>query len=198
MAGKRLVVLISGSGTNLQALLDRDDLGGEVVSVLSDRAGAGGLDRARKRRVKAAVVPFAEYPERRAWEEALADRVAVAAPDLVVLAGFMKVLSPRFVERWPIMNLHPSLLPAFPGAHAVADALAWGVRLSGCTVHFVDEQVDHGPIILQEAVPVLDDDTEASLHARIQRVEHRLLPAAIQAFCHDRLQIDGRQVRFRW
>jgi phosphoribosylglycinamide formyltransferase 1 len=190
---KRLVVLASGSGTNLQALLDASDLGGDVVAVVSDRVGALALDRARQRGLAAAAVVLAS--DRRAWEAELVGEVARHDPDLVVLAGFMRILSPAFVDRWPVVNVHPSLLPAFPGAHAIEDALAWGVKLVGATVHFVDEQVDHGPIIAQEAVAVREDDTAASLHARVQAVEHRLLPDAVRAFCAGRLKTDGRHVR---
>jgi phosphoribosylglycinamide formyltransferase-1 len=117
------------------------------------------------------------------------------APDLVVLAGFMRILGADLVRRWALMNVHPSLLPAFPGAHAVADALAYGVKVSGCTVHLVDELVDHGPIIAQEAVEVQASDSVESLHERIQTVEHRLLPACVRLFCADRLVVEGRTVR---
>lgn len=193
MRCKRLVVLASGSGTNLQALLDADDLGGDVVAVVSDRPGAGALDRAEARDVPAAVVPLAG--DRVAWEARLRAEVAAHDPDLVILAGFMRVLSAAFVDRWTVVNVHPSLLPAFPGAHAVRDALAWGVKVSGVTVHVVDEEVDHGPIIAQAAVAVRDDDTVATLHARMQAVEHRLLPEAVRAYCSGRLRIEGRHVR---
>lgn len=193
--GKRVVVLISGTGSNLQALLDHRDLAGEVCLVVADRPDAGGLDRAQRRGVEARSVAPGDYPDRSAWEEALAAVVADAEPDLVVLAGFMRILSSAFVHRWPIVNVHPSLLPAFPGARAVADALEWGVKVTGVTVHFVDEEVDHGPIVGQEAVAVLEDDTAETLHARIQAVEHRLLPDCVELFCRDRLHIDGRHVR---
>lgn len=193
MLRKRLVVLASGSGTNLQALFDAADLGGDVVAVVSDRASATALDRGRARGVPVAAVVL--DGDRQAWEAELADEVARHDPHLVVLAGFMRVLSAALVRRWPIVNVHPSLLPAFPGAHAIDDALAWGVKLVGATVHFVDEQVDHGPIIAQEAVAVTENDTAATLHARVQTVEHRLLPACVRAFCTDRLKIDGRHVR---
>jgi phosphoribosylglycinamide formyltransferase 1 len=194
---RRIVVLISGSGSNLQALLDAADLGGEVVRVVADRPEAGGLERARGAGVDAVAVPLGAHHDRPAWEAALAAVVADAAPDLVVLAGFMRILSGDFVTRWPTLNVHPSLLPAFPGARAVEEALAWGVKLTGCTVHFVDEQVDHGPIVAQEAVAVLDDDDRDVLHARIQALEHRLLPAAVRLFCTDRLTLDDRTVRVR-
>jgi phosphoribosylglycinamide formyltransferase-1 len=191
----RIVVLISGSGSNLQALLDAVDLGGEVVRVVADKAEAGGLDRARAAGVDAVVVRPADHPDRAGWETALADAVAEAEPDLVVLAGFMRILSGAFVTRWTTVNVHPSLLPAFPGGRAVADALAWGAKVTGCTVHLVDEQVDHGPIIAQEAVPVLGDDDRDSLHARIQAVEHRLLPDAVRLLCAGRVVVTDRAVR---
>ncbi|MDP8971460.1 MAG: phosphoribosylglycinamide formyltransferase [Actinomycetota bacterium] len=193
--GKRVVVLISGTGSNLQALLDRPQLSGRVELVVSDRAAAGGLGRARAAGVDAACVEYRAWPDRESWDAAVVRRVAAAAPDLVVLAGFMRILSPAFVRRWPTMNVHPSLLPAFPGAHAVAEALAWGVKVTGATVHFVDEQVDHGPIIAQEAVEVRPGDTTESLHERIKAIEHRLLPHCVELFCRDRLRVDGRLVR---
>jgi phosphoribosylglycinamide formyltransferase-1 len=190
---KRLVVLASGSGTNLQALLDAGDLGGDVVAVVSDRVGARALDRARNRGLPATAVVL--QGDRQKWETELVRETARHDPDLVILAGFMRVLSAEFVDRWPVVNVHPSLLPAFPGARAVEDALAWGVKLVGATVHFVDEQVDHGPIIAQEAVAVRADDTATSLHARVQAVEHHLLPDAVRAYCTGRLKIEGRHVR---
>ena len=193
--GKRIVVLASGSGSNLQALLDRGDTAERVVGVLSDRSSAGALHRAEAAGLPAAAVPLADYPGRAEWASALASQVAVHGPDLVVLAGFMRILPAAFVERWPTMNVHPSLLPAFPGSRAVESALAWGVKITGATVHFVDDQVDHGPIIAQQAIEVDDRDTEASLHARIQAVEHELLPQAASLFCRDRLAVDGRHVR---
>jgi phosphoribosylglycinamide formyltransferase 1 len=191
----RIAVLISGSGSNLQALLDHPGLAGEVALVVSDRPAVGGLERAAAADVPAAVVAFGDHPDRADWERSLTDTVAASEPDLVVLAGFMRILSAGFVNRWPVLNVHPSLLPAFPGAHAVEDALAWGVKVTGCTVHFVDEQVDHGPIVAQEAVPVLDDDDPPALHARIQAVEHRLLPHCVHLFCQGRLRLEGRHVR---
>jgi phosphoribosylglycinamide formyltransferase-1 len=193
--GKRLAVLISGAGSNLAALLAAGELGGQVELVLSDRPDAGGLDLARKAGVPTACVPFAQYAGREAWERALEQRLDAFAPDLVVLAGFMRILGVELVRRWRLMNVHPSLLPAFPGAHAVADALAYGVKVSGCTVHLVDELVDHGPIIAQEAVEVRPGDSVESLHERIKTVEHRLLPACVRLFCADRLVVEGRTVR---
>jgi phosphoribosylglycinamide formyltransferase 1 len=199
----RLAVLVSGSGTNLQALLDAiahdPTFGGEVVVVGSDRTDAGGLDRARAAGIATIVQPLAAHPDRPSWEAALRADLVAHRPDVVVLAGFMRLLSGDFLAGWPdrVVNTHPSLLPAFRGAHAVRDALAHGVKLTGCTVHLVDEQVDHGPIIAQEAVPVHPDDDEARLHERIKAVEHRLLPAGVRALCHDELELVGQHVRPR-
>lgn len=194
-AGARVVVLLSGSGSNLQVLLDDPAVGPGVVAVISDRAGAGGLARAERAGVPTAVVPFRAFDDRSAWEAALAEAVAGFEPDLVVLAGFMRILSGAFVTRWPLLNVHPSLLPAFPGGRAVEDALVWGAKVTGCTVHFVDEEVDHGPIVAQRALDVRDGDDAASLHARIQQLEHELLPRCVELFTAGRLRIEGRRVR---
>lgn len=199
----RLAVLVSGSGTNLQALLDAiagdPDFGGEVVAVASDRADAGGLERARAVGCATEVVELGAHPDRTMWEAALTEAVAAHAPDAIVLAGFMRILSGAFLSRWPdrVLNTHPSLLPAFRGAHAVEEALAYGVRVTGSTVHLVDEEVDHGPIVAQRAVEVRDGDDADALHARIKAVEHELLPACVRLLCHDRLVVDGRHVRIR-
>jgi phosphoribosylglycinamide formyltransferase-1 len=189
---KRVVVLASGTGSNLQALLDA---GVQVVLVASDRADAYALERARLAGVQTAVVRPADHPDRRAFDRALRDLVAATRPDAVCLAGFMRILGPEFVRAFPdrIVNTHPSLLPAFRGAHAVRDALAYGVRVSGCTVHLVDEEVDHGPVLFQAAVPVQDGDDEASLHERIKREEHRLLPVAVGLVAAGRVRSDGRR-----
>ena len=192
---KRLVVLASGSGTNAQALLDRRDLGATVVAVVADVEEAGVLDRARAAGAEAVCVDRRAYDDRSAWEQALIAAVQDRAPDLVVLAGFMRILSGDFVRRWPILNVHPSLLPSFPGAHAVEDALAHGVKVTGVTVHFVVEEVDAGPIVAQAAVPIAPGDTADTLHARMKSVEHELLPEAVALFCADRLQVEGRIVR---
>jgi phosphoribosylglycinamide formyltransferase-1 len=197
---RRAVVLLSGQGSNLQALLDAaadPGFGVEVVLVASDRPDAGGLERARRAGVPTAVVRLADHPDRAAFDRAMQATVAGARPDVVCLAGFMRILGAGFVRAFPdrIVNTHPSLLPAFPGAHAVRDALAYGVRLTGCTVHLVDEQVDHGPVLFQEAVAVERDDDEASLHERIKREEHRLLPAAVRLVAEGRVQVEGRHAR---
>lgn len=197
----RLAVLVSGSGTNLQALLDAiaddPDFGGEVVVVGSDRPDAHALKRARDAGTATVAQALGDHPDRPTWEAALARDVHEHRPDAVVLAGFMKILSGSFLARWPdaVVNTHPSLLPAFPGAHAVRDALAYGVKVTGCTVHLVDEQVDHGPIIAQRAVRVEEGDDEDTLHERVKAVEHELLPACVKLLCRGRLAVDGRHVR---
>jgi len=197
----RLAVLISGGGSNLRALLEAiaadPTFGGEVVVVGTDRTDAGGLQHAREAEIPTVVEVLERGADRAAWEDRLAARLIEDDVEVVVLAGFMRILSGRFLARWPdrVLNTHPSLLPAFRGAHAVREALEYGVAVTGCTVHLVDEQVDHGPILAQEAVPVLADDTEERLHERIKAVEHRLLPACVRLLCHDRVRIDGRRVR---
>lgn len=196
----RVVVLVSGSGTNLAALLAAHqdaDYGARVVGVVADRAGIGGLDIARAAGVPTAVVAPADFPDRAAWDAALARAVAVFEPALVVSAGFMRILGPAFLERFPdrIVNTHPALLPAFPGAHAVRDALAHGVRVTGCTVHVVDAGVDTGPIVAQRAVEVRPDDDEAVLHERIKTVERGLLVDVVGRLVRDGFAVDGRTVR---
>jgi len=170
-------VLVSGAGTNLQALLDADL---PVLAVASNKHEAPALARAGD--LPTASFELRDYASRDERDATMADWLEQHGVELVVLAGYMHLLTPAFLERFPgrVLNVHPSLLPAFPGAHAVADQLAAGVRESGCTVHLVDEGVDSGPIVLQERVPVLDGDTEETLHARIKEVEHRLLPQAVE------------------
>jgi phosphoribosylglycinamide formyltransferase-1 len=193
-----MAVLLSGQGSNLQALIDASAdpaYGVKVVLVVSDQPDAYGLERARRAGIETAVVRLADQPDRPSFDRALRDVVAAASPDVVCLAGFMRILGPDFVRAFPnrIVNTHPSLLPAFRGAHAVREALAYGVRLTGCTVHLVDEEVDHGPVLFQTAVPVQDGDDEDSLHERIKREEHRLLPAAARLIAHGRVRVDGRR-----
>jgi phosphoribosylglycinamide formyltransferase-1 len=177
---QRIVVLASGSGTLLQALLDADGLGGRIVAVGSDRADAQALVRAAA--LPTFCVPLGRYADRSGWDAALADEVGKHDPDWVVTAGFMRLLGPAFLHRFGgrIVNSHPALLPAFPGAHGVRDALAYGVKVTGCTVHLVDAGVDSGPIIAQEAVPVVPGDDEATLHERIKVVERRLLVGVVR------------------
>ncbi|MEI8083838.1 MAG: phosphoribosylglycinamide formyltransferase [Actinomycetes bacterium] len=202
----RLVVLISGSGTNLQALLDAsaaDDFPAEVVAVGCDRAGVAGLRRADLRGVPTFVVSPKDYPDRQAWDRAIAEAIAQHEPDWVVSAGFMRILGPAALAVAPnrVVNTHPALLPSFPGAHAVRDALAYGVKVTGCTVHLVDAGVDTGPVLAQAAVEVLDDDDEDTLHERIKALEHHLLVEVVARLCRnpiDRnpIEVSGRKVTF--
>ena len=176
----RVVVLASGSGTTLQAILDDRLLRPHVVAAGTDVAGCVAMKRAADAGVVTFTVALPDHPDRDAWNSALADAIAEHRPDLVVLAGFMRILGPSVVGRFRIVNTHPALLPAFPGAHAVRDALAAGVTTSGVTVHWVDEGVDTGPVIAQAAVPVEPDDDEDTLRARIQAVEKPLYVQAIR------------------
>lgn len=191
-------MLVSGSGTNLQALIDASasdpEFGARIVVVISDRAEAGALDRARAAGLPVEVVGWTA--DRHASTRRACDAAATHGAAALVLAGFMRVLGPEAMARFPdrILNVHPSLLPAFPGAAAVAQAVEHGVKLTGVTVHFVDEEVDHGPIVSQQAVEVFPHDTVDFLHARIQQVEHRLLPEAVRALAQGRLQVEGRRV----
>jgi phosphoribosylglycinamide formyltransferase-1 len=192
----RVAVLASGSGTNLQALLDDPTVGPAVALAVSDRREAKALDRARTAGVRAVHLDPAAHPSREAHDRELLGLLRTASIDLVCLAGYMRILSPELVRAYwgRMVNVHPSLLPAFPGAQAVREALAWGARVTGCTVHLVDEEVDHGPILAQEAVPILADDDEETLHARIQEVEHRLYPDTVRALLEGRVRIEGRRV----
>jgi phosphoribosylglycinamide formyltransferase-1 len=173
-------VLVSGAGSNLQALID-DGL--PIVAVASNNPSARALDRARAAGIEEAAFPLDDYADRDARDTAMADWLALRGVELVVTAGYMHLLTAPFLDRFPdrIVNVHPSLLPAFPGAHAVEEALAAGVAETGATVHLVDAGVDTGPVLVQEPVPVRDDDTPETLHARIQVVEHRLLPRAVRS-----------------
>ena len=200
MAPMRVVVLVSGGGTNLQSLLDASREGAlgpaEVVGVLSNRPGVRALARAAAAGVPARVIDHRGFADRAAFDAALRAEVTSLGADLVVLAGFMRVLSGAFLEGFEdrVINIHPSLLPAFPGVRGPAQALQHGVKVSGCTVHFVDAGLDTGAIIAQAAVPVLDDDTEASLQARILVEEHRLLPSVVASLASGRLRREGRRV----
>jgi phosphoribosylglycinamide formyltransferase-1 len=180
----RLVILASGTGTTLQALIDAE-LPGEIVAAGSDVAGCPALDRAAAAGVATFAVAPADYPDRGAWNDALAAAITTFQPDLVVLAGFMRILGPVVVSRFRIVNTHPSLLPAFPGAHALRDALAAGVTNTGVTVHWVDEGVDTGPIIASAPVPVEPGDDEDSLRARVQAVEKPLFVETIAQLCKE-------------
>jgi len=187
-AAVRIVVLASGSGTTLQALIDaahEPDFGARIVAAGTDVKGCRAMERAEAAGIGTFSVGLHEFADRSAWNDALGDAVAAHTPDLVVLAGFMRVLAPQVVRRFRIVNTHPALLPAFPGAHAVRDALAAGATESGVTVHWVDEGVDTGAVIAQQPVPVLAGDDEASLQARIQAVEKPLYVQVIKQICQE-------------
>ncbi|WIX79886.1 phosphoribosylglycinamide formyltransferase [Amycolatopsis carbonis] len=197
----KIVVLASGSGTLLQAVLDavaRPAFPAQVVAVGADRTGIEALARAERASVPSFTVRVADHSDREAWDKALTEAVAAYSPDLVVSAGFMKILGAQFLSRFAnrVINTHPALLPSFPGMHAVADALAAGVKVTGSTVHFVDAGVDTGPVIAQEAVVVEADDTEDVLHERIKAVERRLLVETIERLGRGGCTVDGRKVRF--
>lgn len=192
----RLGVLASGRGSNLQALIDaaRDpDYPAEVALVVANVPGAAALDRAAAAGVAAEALPHRDFPSREAFERAADARLRAAGVDLVCLAGFMRVLTPWFVEAWRdrLVNIHPSLLPSFPGLDTHARALAAGVRLHGCTVHLVRADVDAGPILVQAAVPVLPDDDEAALAARVLAAEHRCYPLAVRLVAEGRVRVEG-------
>ena len=196
----RCVVLISGRGSNLSAILQAtraSDYPAMVVGVVSNKAEAAGLQLARDGGIPVSVVPNADYPDRASYDQALQAAVDAYAPDLVILAGFMRILTPGFVAHYAgrIINIHPSLLPSFTGLHTHQRALDAGVRLHGCTVHFVTAELDHGPIIVQAAVPVHDDDDAETLAARVLALEHRLYPQAVRWFAENRLHIIGERDR---
>jgi phosphoribosylglycinamide formyltransferase-1 len=195
---KRLAILLSGRGSNFEAIAANVACGkieAEIALVLSNRPGARGIERAQELGLPALVLP-SKGLEREAYDRRVVSELQSRGVDLVCLAGFMRLLSPYFVRAFPnrILNIHPSLLPAFPGLEAQRQALEHGVKITGCTVHFVDEQLDHGAILLQAAVPVLDDDTEESLAARILKEEHRIYSEAINLVLRERVTIAGRRV----
>jgi phosphoribosylglycinamide formyltransferase-1 len=185
VSGVRLVVLASGSGTTLRAILDDPQLGGYVVAAGTDVPGCPAMERAAADGVPTFAVALPDHPDRAAWNAALGDAIAAWQPDLVVLAGFMRLLGPAVVNRFRIVNTHPALLPSFPGAHAVRDALAAGVSATGVTVHWVDEGVDTGPVIAQVSVPVEPDDDEESLRARLQAAEKPLYVNTLRQLCQE-------------
>ncbi len=190
----RVVVLLSGRGSNLEAIVAAH-LPIEIVAVISNQPTATGLEFARTQGLRTVALDQNAYPKREAFDVALADDIDSHAPDLVVLAGYMRILSPAFITRFDgrLLNIHPSLLPAFPGLKTHQRALAEGVKIHGCTVHFVTTQLDHGPIVIQAAVPVLPDDTADTLAARVLQQEHHIYPQAIRWFAENRLiKIDGR------
>ena len=195
--GGRVAVLVSGSGTNLQALLDDGAIRPNLALVVSDRPGVQGLQRAADAGIEGLVIePTGDRAE---LTSAVAEALDARGIDLIASAGYMRVLGPSVVERWRHrwLNVHPALLPSFPGMHGVRDALAYRVKVTGVTVHFVDEGIDSGPIVLQEALAIRDDDVWDTLEPRIHEVEHRLLPRAVRALLENRVVVEGRQVRIR-
>jgi phosphoribosylglycinamide formyltransferase-1 len=195
----KIGVLVSGNGTNLQAILDRcadGTLSAEIACVISNKAEAHALERARKQGIPTVHIDHRDFPGRAHYDAALVDTLRKHDVGLVVLAGFMRIITPVLIDAFPaaIMNIHPALLPAFPGLHAQRQALEYGVRITGCTVHFVDAGTDTGPIILQTAVAVDPEDTEDTLSAKIQLEEHRIYPQAIQLYADGRLKVEGRKV----
>ena len=199
VARARVVVLVSGGGTNLQALIDASssaDYPANVVAVGADRAGVAALERAVTADIPTFIAAPNQYNDHESWDIALAESTAVYRPDLVVLAGFMRLVGPVFLERFPgqIINTHPALSPAFPGMHGPRDALSYGVKITGCTIFVVDSGIDTGPIVAQVAVPVLDDDDEFSLHERIKEHERELLVQTVADLVTDKYRIEGRKV----
>jgi phosphoribosylglycinamide formyltransferase-1 len=195
--GGRIAVLVSGSGTNLQALLDDPDIRPHIVLVLSDRHSVRALERAAAAGIESLVIE--PTGDRDNLSEAVADALTERGIDIIVSAGYMRILGPPVTDRWRNrwLNVHPALLPSFPGMHAVADALDYGVKLTGVTVHLVDEGIDAGPVVLQEAVAVRDDDDLDSLEPRIHDVEHRLLPRAVRAMLEGRIEVQGPTATIR-
>lgn len=198
---KRIVILISGRGSNMQAMLKvvaAERWPAQIAAVISNQPTAAGLDVARAAGIATSAVNHRDYPDREQFDAALAELIDQHSPDLIVLAGFMRILTPGFVNRYfgRLINIHPSLLPSFPGLHTHQQAIDAGVKVHGATVHFVTAELDHGPIIAQAAVPVLDDDTEDTLAARVLEQEHRIYPQAVRDLMSGTLKlVDGRVVR---
>lgn len=195
-----IAVLVSGSGSNLQSFIDRMEAGSldvDIRLVLSNKAEAYGLERARKHGIPARAVDHRDFPLREDFDAELVRAIREAGAETVLLAGFMRILTTGFLKAFPgrVLNIHPALLPSFPGVHGQADAADYGVKVSGCTVHFVDEKMDHGPVIIQAVVPVFPDDDGGTLGKRILTMEHRIYPQAVQWLATGRLAIGGRKVR---
>lgn len=196
----KLGVLASGGGTNLQSLIDQcqnQQIDAEIALVLCNNPDAGALERAAKAGIPNTCINHRDFADRQSFDQTVVKTLQEAGVELVVLAGFMRIISEVFVDAFPqrIVNIHPALLPAFPGLHVQKKALEYGARFAGCTVHFVDTGVDTGPIIIQAVVPILDDDTEETLSARILEQEHKIYPKAIQLIAEDRVKVEGRRVR---
>lgn len=195
---KNIAILLSGRGSNFLALSDAIEIGrvnARIVLVLSNLNNALGLQHAQERNYKIICVPSKGIP-REDYDRQVVNELKTANTEIVCLAGFMRLLSAWFVQQYPhrILNIHPSLLPSFPGLHAQRQALEWGAKVSGCTVHLVDEKLDHGPIIAQQTVPVHDDDTEETLSARILKKEHEIYPEALNLMCENRIRVENRRV----
>lgn len=203
----RIGVLISGGGTNLQALIDeveRDNINGEISVVISDKKGAYGIERAKNHGIKGIIIDKKGFKNKDEFMKSIMNKLEEYNVDLVILAGFLSILSRKFIEKYKnsIINVHPSLIPAFCGEGYYGEkvhraVLEYGVKVSGATVHFVDEGADTGPVILQEAVLVMEDDTIETLAARVLKIEHKLLPEAVRLYCEGRITIDGRKVRIK-
>ncbi len=197
----KIGVLASGGGSNLQAILDAIDAGtirgAEVAVVVSDKKDAFALERARKKGIDAVYIEPSDHKSREDFDAAMAKELSKKGVGLVLLAGYMRIVTPKFLKILPckVMNIHPALLPSFAGLHAQKQALEYGVKVSGCTVHFVDSEVDHGPIIAQQQVPVLEGDTEQTLSARILGQEHIIYPQAVKLFVEGKLKLEGRRVK---
>ena len=195
---KNVAILLSGRGSNFLALSDAIEAGeipARIALVVSNKPDAPGLEHARERKYEAICIPSIGI-EREAYDRQVVEELKARQVDVICLAGFMRLLSPWFVQQYPqqILNIHPSLLPAFPGLHSQQQALDWGAKVSGCTVHFVDEKLDHGAIIVQLSVPVLDEDTEETLSARILEQEHQIYPEALKLVCEEKVRFQERQV----
>jgi len=198
----KLAVFVSGGGSNLQSIIDKVEAGildAEIRLVLSNSPDAYGLERAKKHGIESVAISHKDYAERENFDRAMIAAVHKAKADTVILAGFMRLLTPMFISEFPlrILNIHPALLPSFAGIHGQGDAADYGVKLSGCTVHFVDEKMDHGPVIIQAAVPVVPGEDGKSLGERILKFEHRIYPQAIQWLAEARLSVQGRHVFLR-
>ena len=196
----RVAILASGSGSNAQRLFDLGRAGAldiDPVLLICNRPGARALERAEQAKVPALMLDHTSEPDRERYDRSLVAALRAAKAELIVMAGYMRLVTPFFLNSFPgrVINIHPALLPSFPGMHGAAEAREYGVRLTGCTVHFVDEIMDHGPVIIQAAVPVNPDDDRDTLQARIHALEHRIYPQAVQWFAEDRIRIEGRQVR---
>ena len=195
-AMKNIVILISGRGSNMQAIVDAGIPGARIAAVIANRPDAAGLAWAAERGIATVGLDHKQFASRDAFDAQLAAEIDAFAPDLVVLAGFMRILTPAFTARYEgrMLNTHPSLLPSFPGLHTHQRAIDMGCKVAGCTVHFVTAELDHGPIVAQGVVPVLDDDTEAALAARVLQLEHQLYPQAVRQFVAGELQVNGSRV----